>query len=433
MLTVVTRGSPEEARRLADMRARREQSGEETEAAARAICAEVKSGGWDAVTRFSLKFDQAEPREIPRAELLAARNRCAPDIIEALEHAARNIRDYQSRLIPKSDCWLNPDGAKVGQLVRPLRRVGMYVPGGTAAYPSTVLMNAVPAKAAGVEELIMVTPPTRHLLDEVLAAALIAGVDAVYAVGGVQAIAALAYGAGPVPAVDKIVGPGNAYVAAAKRQLYGVIDIDMIAGPSEILVIADDGADPRLIAADLLSQAEHNPDSACWLVTDSPALAGRVNDELPKQLDALPRGEIASASLEAYGAAFVCADLTECVACANALAPEPLELLVQNPEALIPAIRNAGALFIGPWTPEPMGDYIAGPSHVLPTAETARFFSPLSALSFVKYISTIEYDAESFCKSAPNAAKLADAEGLDAHAAAVRARGVVEKASKDEK
>ena len=421
-LTVVTRGTPEEARRLDEIRGRRREADAGTEAAARAICAEVKSGGWDAVTRLSLQFDNAEPREVTRAELRAAYERCDTSVITDLERAARNIRDYQERLLPTGGTWQNPDGAKVGMLLRPLRRVGMYVPGGTAAYPSSVLMNAVPAKAAGVEELIMVTPPTRHLRDEVLAAALIAGVDAVYAIGGAQAVAALAYGAGPVPAADKIVGPGNPYVAAAKRILYGVIDIDMIAGPSEILVIADNSADPRLIAADLLSQAEHNPDSACYLVTDCPALPERVNAELAAQLEALSRRDIAAASLEAYGAAFVCADLAECAECANALAPEHLELLVKDPDALIPAIRNAGALFVGPWTPEPLGDYIAGPSHVLPTAETARFFSPLSALSFIKYISLIEYDAESFSRGGVTAARLAEIEGLDAHTAALRIR-----------
>ncbi|MCL2031559.1 MAG: histidinol dehydrogenase, partial [Oscillospiraceae bacterium] len=357
MLTVVTRGTPEEARRLEEIRNRRAAADAGTEAAARAICAEVKSGGWDAVRRLSLQYDGAEPREIPRAELQAAYERCGSAVIADLEHAARNIRDYQERLIPKGGVWQSPDGAKVGLLARPLRRVGMYVPGGTAAYPSTVLMNAVPAKAAGVEELVMVTPPTRHLRDEVLAAARIAGVDAVYAVGGAQAVAALAYGAGPVPAADKIVGPGNAFVAAAKRLLYGVIDIDMIAGPSEILIIADGGADPRLIAADLLGQAEHNPDSACFLVTDDPALPGRVNAELEIQLSALPRRDIASASLDAYSAAFICADLAACAACSDALAPEHLELLVGDPHALLPAIRNAGAVFIGPWAPETLGDY----------------------------------------------------------------------------
>lgn len=422
MLTIVTRGTPEEAGRLSDIRSRREGSDTETEAAARAICAEVKSGGWDAVNRFSLDFDNAEPYEISHADLQSAYHRCDPDVIDSLKHAARNIRSYQERLLPQGGMWKSPDGANVGQLVRPLRRVGMYVPGGTAAYPSSVLMNAIPAKAAGVEELIMVTPPTRHLRDEVLAAALIAQVDIVYAVGGVQAIAALAYGAGPIPAVDKIVGPGNAYVTAAKRLLYGTIDIDMVAGPSEVLVLADGEADARLIAADLLSQAEHDRLAACYLVTDSADLAKRVNEELTGQLDALTRRDIAAASLEAFGTTFICADIAACVDCANSLSPEHLELLVRDPEQWIPSIRNAGALFIGPWTPEPMGDYIAGPSHVLPTSGTARFFSPLSTLSFIRYISTIEYEAEGFRRNAPDAARLADVEGLDAHAAALRVR-----------
>lgn len=422
MLTVVRHNSPEQARRSEEMRRKRAVSEAQVSEKAQSIISAVETNGWDAVTRFSLEFDKAAPRAVSRGELEEARARCGADVTGAMEHAARNIHDYQRRLVPSGAVWEGPDGAKLGQLVRPLGCVGMYVPGGTAAYPSSVLMNACPAKAAGVERLIMVTPPTRFLKDEVLAAALIAGVDEVYAVGGVQAVAALAFGAGPVSAADKIVGPGNAYVQAAKRILYGRIDIDMTAGPSEVLVLADASADPGNIAADLLSQAEHDVLAACYLVTTDEKLALAVNEQLSAQIARLSRSEIARISLADFGTAFICEDLDECADCANALAPEHLELMVSDPDALIPKIRNAGALFVGAWTPEPVGDYIAGPSHVLPTAGTARFFSPLSALSFVKYISYIEYDRESFSKHAEKAALMADSEGLDAHAASIRRR-----------
>lgn len=424
MLVIVRNGSQEERVRLDGIKEKRSRSGAEVAATVARICRDVENGGWDAVTSLSQMYDRAAPREISADELQSAYDRCAPELRQDMEHAARNIHDYQRRLLPKSAVWNSPDGAKVGQLVRPLRRVGMYVPGGTAAYPSSVLMNAVPAKAAGVEELVMVTPPTAFLRDEVLTAAKIAGVDKVFAVGGAQAIAALAYGAGPVPRVDKIVGPGNAYVTEAKRLLFGVIDIDMIAGPSEVLVLADDSADAGCVAADLLSQAEHDPLAACYLVTDSQGLAEAVGAELEKQLVTLTRAEIAGASIRDFGTAFVCADMEECVERANALAPEHLELIVREPMLLIEKIHSAGALFIGPWTPEPMGDYIAGPSHVLPTFGTARFFSPLSALSFVKYMSAIEYDRDSFLKTAESAARMAASEGLDAHERSLRKRMV---------
>ena len=319
---------------------------------------------------------------------------CPKDLIDALERAAANIRDYNERLLPKSETWTSPDGGKVGRLVRGLTRVGIYVPGGTAAYPSSVLMNAVPAKVAGVEEIVMVTPPTQHLSDAVLAAAKIAGVDRCIAVGGAQAVAALTYGAGFIPKVDKLVGPGNAYVAAAKRLAYGQLDIDMVAGPSEVLVVADKTADPVYVAADLLSQAEHDKLASAVLLTDDGALARAVDAEIVRQSAYLSRRDIIEASIRDFGCAFVCADLDECIALANDIAPEHLELCVQDPETLLPKVKNAGAVFLGSWSPEPLGDYMAGPDHVLPTSGTARFFSPLSVTSFLKTMSVIEYGRE---------------------------------------
>ncbi|NLF34734.1 MAG: histidinol dehydrogenase, partial [Clostridiales bacterium] len=303
-----------------------------------------------------------------------------------------------------------------------LSRVGIYVPGGTAAYPSSVLMNAIPAKVAGVEEIVMVTPPTEHLSDAVLAAAKIAGVDRCIAVGGAQAVAALTYGAGFIPRVDKLVGPGNAFVAAAKRMAYGALDIDMVAGPSEILVIADERADPRFVAADLLSQAEHDRMASAILLTTSPAMAQAVSLETERQAGRLDRAEIAAESLRNFGCAIVCRDLAQAVELANEAAPEHLEIMTEDPRALLPGIRNAGAVFLGPWSPEPLGDYLAGPNHVLPTSGTARFFSPLSVESFQKTMSVIEYRREHLAAVQGELVTLAESETLTAHANAVRVR-----------
>ena len=270
--------------------------------------------------------------------------------------------------------WTSPDGGRVGRVVRGLTRVGIYVPGGTAAYPSSVLMNAVPAKVAGVEEIIMVTPPTANLNNAVLAAAKIAGVDRVIGLGGVQAVAALTYGAGFIPKVDKLVGPGNAFVAAAKRMAYGTLDIDMVAGPSEVLVIADETAEAKYVAADLLSQAEHDRLASAVLLTTSMELARQVDSEIVRQTGYLSRSEIMEESLKNFGAVIVCPSLERCVELANEVAPEHLEVCTADPRALLPQIKNAGAVFLGAWAPEPLGDYLAGPDHVLPTSGTARFF-----------------------------------------------------------
>ena len=310
----------------------------------------------------------------------------------------------------------------MGRIVRGLSRVGIYVPGGTAAYPSSVLMNAVPAKVAGVEEIVMVTPPTENLNAAVLAAARIAGVDRCIAVGGAQAVAALTYGAGFIPRVDKLVGPGNAYVAAAKRLAYGSLDIDMVAGPSEVLVIADRQADPKYVAADLLSQAEHDRLASAVLLTDSWELAQAVDREVVRQTGYLERSEIMEESLRDFGCAIVCDSLERCVELANEIAPEHLEIMTEEPRALLPLVKNAGAVFLGAYTPEPLGDYLAGPDHVLPTSGTARFFSPLSVDSFLKTMSVLEFDRAALAPIAGEIITLAETEHLTAHANSIRVR-----------
>ena len=310
----------------------------------------------------------------------------------------------------------------MGRIVRGLSRVGIYVPGGTAAYPSSVLMNAVPAKVAGVEEIVMVTPPTENLSDGVLAAAKIAGVDRIIAVGGAQAVAALTFGAGFIPKVDKLVGPGNAYVAAAKRLAYGQLDIDMVAGPSEVLVIADEAADPKYIAADLLSQAEHDRLASAVLLTDSEGLARAVDGEIVRQTGYLSRSEIMEASLRDFGCAIVCGNLGQCVELANEIAPEHLEIVTRAPRDLLPTVKNAGAVFLGAYTPEPLGDYLAGPDHVLPTSGTARFFSPLSVDSFLKTMSVLEFSREALKPISREIITLAQAEKLTAHANSIQVR-----------
>lgn len=422
MLKIIKADGRAEREQLTAMRSRSAQAGAEVEGRVRAIMDDVKENGFAAVERCSRQFDGAAPCEISRERLDAAYAACPTGLIAALERAAANIRDYNEKLLVKSTEWTSPDGGMVGRIVRGLTRVGIYVPGGTAAYPSSVLMNAVPAKVAGVEELVMVTPPTENLNDAVLTAAKIAGVDRVIAVGGAQAVAALTYGAGFIPKVDKLVGPGNAYVAAAKRMAYGTLDIDMVAGPSEVLVIADGTADPKYIAADLLSQAEHDKLASAVLLTTSMELAQSVDREIVRQVGYLERSEIIEASLRDFGCAIVCDHLTDCAALANDIAPEHLEIVTENPRDLLPGIRNAGAVFLGPWSPEPLGDYMAGPDHVLPTSGTARFFSPLSVDSFLKTMSVIEYDRPSLEKVHTQVVELAEAEKLTAHANSIRVR-----------
>ncbi|MEA4933139.1 MAG: histidinol dehydrogenase [Lawsonibacter sp.] len=422
MILIVKADGTAEQKQLEAMRTRAAKKNEDIERIVRSVIENVKENGFEAVRKYSIGYDHSEPYEISHERLEEAYLACPAELIAALEHAARNIRDYNEKLLAKTVEWTSPDGGTVGRIVRGLTRVGIYVPGGTAAYPSSVLMNAIPAKVAGVEEIVMVTPPTEHLSDGVLAAAKIAGVDRVIAVGGAQAVAALTYGAGFIPRVDKLVGPGSAFVATAKRLVYGSLDIDMVAGPSEVLVIADQTADPKYIAADLLGQAEHDKLASAVLLTDSMELAQAVDGEIVRQLGYLERSEIMEASLNDFGGIIVCDDLDQCVALANEIAPEHLEIVTENPRALLPRVKNAGAVFLGAYTPEPLGDYLAGPDHVLPTSGTARFFSPLSVDSFLKTMSVVEFDRASLEPISQKIITLAEAEKLTAHANSIRVR-----------
>ena len=422
MLKIIKADGAAEKKQIEDMRARAAQTGEGISAVAAAVLQDVRENGYAAVEKYSLQFDGAKPREITAEELDAAYESCPKELIAAMEQAAADIRDYNEKLLVRSAEWRNPAGGIVGRVVRGLTRVGIYVPGGTAAYPSSVLMNAVPAKVAGVEEIIMVTPPTKNLNQAVLAAAKIAGVDRVIGVGGTQAIAALTYGAGFIPKVDKICGPGNAYVAAAKRLAYGAIDIDMVAGPSEVLVIADETSNPKYVAADLLSQAEHDVLASAVLLTTSEELARAVDGEIVRQTGYLSRKDVIAQSLRDFGAAIVCPDLQTCADLANEIAPEHLEICTKEPRAVLPMICNAGAVFLGENAPEPLGDYMAGPNHVLPTSGTARFFSPLSVESFLKSMSILEYSRENLEQQWRSIVTFAEAEFLTAHANSIEVR-----------
>lgn len=422
MLNIVLADGKKEKKVIEAMRERASSANQAIETAVRVIMDTVKEKGFSAVEEYSLQFDRKAPYEISREKLEEAYKRCPGELILALEHAAANIRAYNEKLLPESGYWTSPDGGKVGRVVRGLTRVGIYVPGGTAAYPSSVLMNAIPAKVAGVEEIIMVTPPTDNLNDAVLAAARIAGVDRCIAVGGAQAVAALTYGAGFIPKVDKLVGPGNAYVAAAKRMAYGKLDIDMVAGPSEVLVVADETANAKFVAADLLSQAEHDKLASAVLLTTSEALARAVDAEMIRQTGYLERSEIMECSVRDFGCAVVCPDMEQILALANEIAPEHLELVTKDPEALLPHVKNAGAVFLGSWSPEPLGDYLAGPNHVLPTSGTARFFSPLSVTNFIKTMSVIGYDREALEPVKDQIIALARSEKLTAHANSIEVR-----------
>ncbi len=391
-----------------------------------AVIEAVRLEGDRACDRYTMKFDGFLPklREVPAQVLQEALAALPADLAAALTQAAANIRDFHRRQLPGDFEERKPGGIVLGRKSRGLHRVGLYVPGGRAAYPSTVLMNAIPAKLAGVGEIIMVTPPQKKGWADpaVLAAAALAGVDRVFLIGGAQAAAALAYGTESIPKVDKIVGPGNIYVATAKKLLYGEVDIDMIAGPSEILILADEKANPAFAAADLLSQAEHDTMASAMLVTHSAELAARVAEEVARQAAALERQVIVSQALEDYGAIFVTRDLEESISLANELAPEHLEVMLENPLSYLERLHNAGSLFLGNYTPEPLGDYFAGPNHVLPTGFTARFFSPLSVESFLKYYSYTYYPREELLAAAPLIRRLAVQEGLTAHAGAIAIR-----------
>lgn len=423
MINIVIADGIAEKQQIAAMAARAAETNAGINQSAAEIMEAVRKGGFDAVKEYSLKFDGAEPYEISQEELESAAKRIDPKLLSALRESAENIRNYQEHLLTKSTLWESPmKGGMVGQVVRGLSRVGIYVPGGRAAYPSSVLMNAIPAKVAGCGEIIMVTPPTENLNDAVLAAAWVAGVDRVIAVGGVQAVSALTYGAGFIPKVDKLVGPGNAYVAAAKRMAYGSLDIDMVAGPSEVLVIADEKANPVYVAADLLSQAEHDVMASAVLLTTSMDLAEQVRLELKRQTDCLSRKDVMLQSLRDYGAIIVCDTMEDCCILANEIAPEHLELMTEDPDALLPKIFNAGAVFVGENSPEPLGDYMAGPCHVLPTSGTARFFSPLSVESFLKKMSVIQFSRDALASVKDGIIDMAESEHLTAHANSIRVR-----------
>ena len=392
------------------------------------IVARVREEGDAALFEYTARFDKANINAdnvlVSREEIDKAYEAASPEWLAAMREAARRITAFHER--QKQNTWMNFDPTiSLGQKITPLTRVGVYVPGGTAAYPSSVLMNVLPAKVAGVKEIIMVTPPGKDggiSYPLSLVAADIAGVDKIYKIGGAQAVAALAFGTESIPRVDKITGPGNIYVANAKREVFGHVGIDMVAGPSEVLVVADDSADPRYVAADLLSQAEHDPLAASILVTDSTELASAVDSELARQTALLPRKDVVEKSLAAYGTIVVCPTLADCADIANQIAPEHLELAVADPYGLLPLIDNAGAIFMGHYTPEPLGDYFAGPNHVLPTSGTARFFSPLSVDDFVKKSSLICCSRAELEKVADQVILLAQEEGLDAHANSVAIR-----------
>ena len=411
---------------ISELKARCENNDRDVTDVVSKILADVKENGDKAVAAYTLKFDGSM---LEKAEISAKKKKkyaaeCDSEVFEALERASENIKAFHKRQLQQSWLTTKENGVILGQRIRGLKRVGIYVPGGTAAYPSSVLMNAIPAKIAGVEEIVMVTPPGKNGRPnpDIMAAALIAGVDRVFLMGGAQAVAALAYGTESVPKVDKIVGPGNIFVATAKKLLFGTVDIDMIAGPSEILVVADKTARADYLAADLMSQAEHDILASAILLTDSDELAEGVIGEIEKQSASLSRKDIINKSLNDYGAIIVCRDIREAVDFANILAPEHLEVCVENPMEYIGRLDNAGSVFLGNYSPEPLGDYYAGPNHVLPTSGTARFFSPLSVDSFIKKSSFIYYTKNALLDDADDIIRIANAEGLTAHANSIIVR-----------
>jgi histidinol dehydrogenase len=399
---------------------------EEQRKAVQEIIAEVRRSGDQALKTFTEKFDSVllEDFRVTQEEISEAYNEVSQNLVDIITEAARNIQTYHEKQLRPSWMTTEENGTMLGQKITPLDSVGVYVPGGTAAYPSSVLMNVIPAKTAGVERIVMVSPPDRDgkLPAGVLVAADIAGVKEIYKVGGAQAIAALAYGTETINPVDKITGPGNIYVALAKREVFGDVAIDMIAGPSEIGILADGTARAEEVAADLLSQAEHDPRACAILVTTSRSLAEDVQTEVHKQLAVLPRKDIASAAIENYGAIYVASDMNEAIGAINQLAPEHLEIVTENAIELLGKIKHAGAIFLGRYSSEPVGDYFAGPNHVLPTNGTARFSSPLSVEDFQKKSSIILYSEQAMKDNGAKIAEFARLEGLEAHARAVETR-----------
>ncbi len=411
---------------LKTMRNRNAETNKAVTAQVQAIIDDVRQNGDEALCRYTRQFDGCDIKafEVPKEKWAAACQSADSTFMEALAKAKENILAFHRRQLQDGFVDKKPNGVILGQRVRPLKRVGLYVPGGTAAYPSSVLMNALPAKVAGVEELVMVTPPQKDGLPnpDILAAAQLAGVDKVLLIGGAQAVAALAYGTETVPRVDKIVGPGNIFVATAKKLLFGVVDIDMIAGPSEILVMADETADSGYIAADMISQAEHDKLASAVLLTTSKTVADGVAAQLKTQTQMRNRRQIIEASLRDYGAIVLCRDEVEMVDLANEIAPEHLEVHCANAMDLLERLDNAGSIFLGKYASEPLGDYYAGPNHVLPTGGTARFFSPLGVDAFLKRIAYTYYTKEALLAAGDDIITLAEKEGLDGHANAIRVR-----------
>lgn len=393
------------------------------EATVRKIISDVRKRGDRAIVQYTKLFDKHSlPIKIKREDIENMTKNVEVKVIDALNFAAERIRKFHEKQLEKS-WYFKEEDITLGQLIRPLERIGAYVPGGKASYPSTVLMNIIPAQVAGVKEIAVCLPtPNGDLNPAVCATLNILGIDEVYRVGGAQAIGAMAYGTETIKKVDKIVGPGNIYVATAKKLVFGEVDIDMIAGPSEILIIADDSANPSFVASDMLSQAEHDEMACSVLITPSKKLAEAVKREISKQLKALTRSSIARWSLKNFGAVIIVESLEEACDVVNIIAPEHLEVMTENPEKLLPLLKNVGAIFLGEWTPEPIGDYIAGPNHTLPTSGTARFFSPLGVYDFIKRTSLIKYEQSSFKKFAPYVEILSTLEGLEAHAKTISIR-----------
>jgi histidinol dehydrogenase len=413
--------------RLSAVLSEQREQGQDVAGIVRAIVDDVRQHGDVALREYTAKFDKLDldtvGLRVTEQEVADAVERVPTEEIEALKIARDRIRSHHERQMPKDDRYTDPIGVALGWRWTAIEAVGLYVPGGTASYPSSVLMNAVPAKVAGVERVVMVVPSPAGVINPlVLAAADLAGVDEIYRIGGAQAVAALAYGTETIAPVYKIVGPGNAFVAEAKRQVFGKVGIDMIAGPSEVLIVADGENDPDWVAADLLAQAEHDANAQSVLITDSAQLANAVEEAVYRQLETLERSEIASASWREYGVVMTVPDLEKGMAIANRFAPEHLEILTGEPDILLDHVRNAGAVFLGRFTPEAIGDYVGGSNHVLPTARSARFSSGLSVLDFVKRTSVLRCGADQLAAIGPAAVTLAGSEGLQAHARSVSIR-----------
>lgn len=425
-VTLMTEDKNFDAGFAALLGAKREEA-EDVDEAVAAIIAQIRAEGDRALIALTERFDRLtltpDTMRIPESALRAARDGLATEDRAALETAAERIRIYHAEQLPENRLWVDPQGAELGWRWTPIDAVGLYVPGGQASYPSSVLMNAVPAQVAGVRRLVVSVPtPAGEVNPMVLAACALAGVDEVYRIGGAQAIAAMAYGTATIPPVDKITGPGNAYVAAAKRQVFGRTGIDMIAGPSEVVIIADGAQNPEWLALDLMAQAEHDADAQSILITSDAALAEAVDNAVNTLLPDLPRAEIARASWERHGAIIITRDLAEAARLSDRLAPEHLELCLEDPQALLPLINHAGAIFLGAWTPEAAGDYVSGPNHVLPTARSARFSSGLSVLDFMKRTTIAQLAPTALAEIGPAAIRLAESEGLQAHARSIAAR-----------